>query len=381
MKRSFPEARVLLACLSSRPLSHYVLAAMEDQRLSWQTMFHAANQLGVGPLLYYRLAALGLREYIPAEMARRRREELFSNQARNMKLYADVKRVLTALTGEGIQVCVLKGLALAEGVYDHIGLRTMGDVDILVRKKDLDKAACVIEELGFMSNETYREKAWYRDHHHHLVPYVSPDCSLTIEVHWHIIERTAFMDMPVDELWSHLKPVRIADVPCLALSPEHMLLHMALHISSPNRFLGQLRGLCDVAQLLGRVGEEMDWLEVLRIAKLAEANKHLYCVLRLVRDVFGTSVPDEIFILLRRQIVFVPLEERLIGHIALNAALTPPADTDTLYEWVFLDLVNHLLSQRPYVGICRDLAKQVATRWKMRKMNESDRTGSPELRR
>ena len=366
MKHSSPEARILFACLSSRPVPHYVLTAMADRRLSWETMFRSANQLGVGPLFYYRLGVLGLRDHVPADLARRRKEELFSSQARNMKLYADVKHVLTAMTGQGIQVAVLKGLALAERAYEHIGLRTMGDVDILVRKEDLEKAGTIMEGLGFKSNEGYREKEWYRGHHHHLVPYVSPDGSMTVEIHWHIIERTAFMDMPVDELWSHMTPVHVASVPCLALSVEHTLLHMALHISSPNRFQGQLRGLCDVAQLLRRFGQEINWSEVIRIADLAEANKHLYCVLRLVQDAFGASVPDEVWGRLRRQIVFIPFEESLIRHIALNASLTIPIDTEILYEWILLDLVKHLLSQRPYAGICRDLATQIVRRWKMR---------------
>jgi hypothetical protein len=353
---------------------------MADQRLCWKIIFHEANQLGVGPLFYYRLGVLGLRDYVPAEPARRQKEELFSSQARNMKLYADVKKVLAALTGYGIQVTVLKGLALAEGAYEHIGLRTMADVDVLVRQEDLEKAAEILEALGFKSNESYREKAWYKDHHHHLVPYVSPDSSMTVEVHWHIIERTASLDVPVDDLWSHMKPARVASVDCLTLSLEHMLLHMVLHISSPNRFQGQLRGLCDVAQLLFRFGPEINWLEVMRITDLAQANKHLYCVLRLVEDVFGVTIPDEVRRRLRRQIIFLPLEEGLVKHIALNASLTVPVETERLYEWVLLDLVSHLLNQMSYVGICRDLLKQTVTRWKMRNACGSHRVGLPEFR-
>ena len=167
MKHSSPEARILLACLSSRPVPQYVLAAMADQHFCWDTTFHEANQLGVGPLFYYRLGVLGLRDYVPAEMAGRRKEELFSSQARNMKLYADVGWVLTALTKNGIQVAVLKGLALAEGAYEHIGLRTMADVDLLVKREDLEQAATIVEGLGFKANEGYRKKEWYKNHHHH----------------------------------------------------------------------------------------------------------------------------------------------------------------------------------------------------------------------
>ena len=56
---------------------------------------------------------------------------------------------MAALTREGLPVVVLKGAALAELVYQHIGLRTMADVDLLVEKKNLDKAGSILERLGY----------------------------------------------------------------------------------------------------------------------------------------------------------------------------------------------------------------------------------------
>ena len=85
------------------------------------------------------------------------------------------------------------------------------------------------------------------------------------------------MDMPIDQLWARAQSVRIASVPCLALSVEHMLLHMVLHLSSPNRFRGQLRGLYDVAELLRRFGHELNWAELLRVAALAECTQVPLC--------------------------------------------------------------------------------------------------------
>ena len=279
-----------------------------------------------------------------------------------MKVYAELKTVLTALTGEGLSVVVLKGAALAELVYRHIGLRTMADVDLLVEKESLDKAGAILERLGFLSNEGYRDKEWYREHHHHMVPYVSSDSSMTIEIHWHIIERTALMDLPIDQLWAHAQSVRIASVPCLALSVEHMLLHVALHLSGPNRFLGQLRGLYDVAELLRRFGHELNWAELLRMAALADAHKYLYIVLCLVRDALGAPVPVEVLRQLRRGISLLPLEERLIKHIGLHAACIVDVEEDSLYEWMLLDLLKNLLGCRTRREACRDVMSKIVQR-------------------
>jgi hypothetical protein len=356
------ESRALLSCLATNRTAQQILSDITDPQLSWEKLFDVACQLGVGPLLYVRLGELGLRDKIPVDVARRIKEECFSSQARNMKVYAELKTVLAALSWEGLSVVVLKGAALAELVYRHIGLRTMADVDLLVERKNLDKAGAILERLGFLPYEGYRDKQWYTEHHHHMVPYVSSDGSMTIEVHWHIIERTALIDLPIDQLWARAQSVRIASVPCLALSVEHMLLHVALHLSSPNRFLGQLRGLYDVAELLRRFGHELNWAELLRVAALADAHKYLYVVLCLVRDALGAPVPVGVLRQLRREISLLPLEERLIKHIGLHAVFIVDVEEDSLYEWMLLDLLKNLLSCTTHRGACRDVMSKIVQR-------------------
>jgi len=356
------ESRALLSCLATNRTAQQILSDITDHQLSWEKLFDVARRLGIGPLLYIRLGELGLRDKVPVDVARRSKEECFSSQARNMKVYAELKTVLAGLTREGLSVVVLKGAALAELVYRHIGLRTMADVDLLVEKKSLDKAGAILERLGFLPNEDYRDKQWYREHHHHMVPYVSSDGLMTIEIHWHIIERTALMDMPIDQLWARAQSVRIASVPCLALSVEHMLLHTALHLSSPNRFLGQLRGLYDIAELLRRFGHELNWAELLRMAALADANKYLYVVLCLVRDALGAGAPVEVLRQLRRKISLLPLEERLVKHISLHAACIVDVEEEFLYEWLLLDLLKNLLSCKTRSEACRNVVSKIVLR-------------------
>jgi len=359
------ECRVLLTCLAEKGTAKQVRSDMADAQLSWEKLFDIAARLGVGPLLYFRLGEFGLRDMIPAALVERSKNACLSSQARNMKVYAVLQSVLASLAGEGVPVVVLKGAALAVLVYQHIGLRTMADVDILVDRRDLDKAGAVVEQLGFVPQEGYRNKQWYKDHHHHMVPYVSADGSVTVEIHWHIIERTAPIDLPMEQLWDRAQSVRVATVPCLALSPEHMLLHVILHLSSPNRFLGQLRGLCDVAALLRRFGGEIDWLELQRMGALAGANRHLYVVLSMVRETLGAAVPADVLARMRREIVLFPFEERLIMSIGLSAAMIVDLGEKVSYEWIWLDLVQNLLGRRTRLEACRVVLGRFVQRAKL----------------
>ncbi|TKB91034.1 MAG: hypothetical protein E8D41_11345 [Nitrospira sp.] len=356
------ERRALLSCLAANQTPQQIHSDIINPQLSWEKTLGAACQLGIGPLLYARLGELGVRDKIPVDVLRQSKAHCFSSQARNMKVYAELKTVLEALTGEGLPVIVLKGAVLAELVYQHVGLRTMADVDLLVDKKNLDKAGSILERLGYVPDEHHRDKHWYREHHHHLVPYVSSDGSMTIEIHWHIIERTAFNDLPIEELWAHARAVKIASVPCLTLSAEHMLLHVGLHLSSPNRFQGQLRGLYDVAELLRRYGDDLDWTEVCRVATIADARKYLYVVLCLARDALGAPVPIVAIRQLRREISFLPFEERLVMQLALNAAFIIDVEEDSIYEWVLLDLLNGLLGCRTRREACQTVITKIAQR-------------------
>jgi hypothetical protein len=356
------ERRALLSCLAANRTPQQIHSDITDPQLSWEKTLGFACQLGIGPLLYARLGELSVRDKIPVDVLRQGKAHCFSSQARNMKVYAELKTALEALTGGGLPVIVLKGAVLAELVYQHVGLRTMADVDLLVDKKNLDKAGSILERLGYVPDEHHRDKHWYREHHHHMVPYVSSDGSMTIEIHWHIIERTAFNDLPIEELWAHARAVKIASVPCLALSAEHMLLHVGLHLSSPNRFQGQLRGLYDVAELLRRYGDDLDWAEVCRIAAIADARKYLYVVLCLARDALGAPVPIVAIKQLRREISFLPFEERLVMQLGLNAAFIIDVEEDSLYEWMLLDLLNGLLGCRTRREACQMVITKIVQR-------------------
>ena len=64
---STSETRVLLSCLASNRTSQQIASEVADSRVSWDRLFDLAGQLGVGPLLYFRLGALGIRDMIPAK--------------------------------------------------------------------------------------------------------------------------------------------------------------------------------------------------------------------------------------------------------------------------------------------------------------------------
>ena len=88
------------------------------------------------------------------------------------------KQLLELLDKHDIPCVILKGAAAAM-YYPHPSLRAMGDVDFLVKRGDLDRAAEVLESNGYVLTQ---EKDC-SDHRHH---YRYAKNGIRFELHWKI---------------------------------------------------------------------------------------------------------------------------------------------------------------------------------------------------
>ena len=362
MKLRAAERKMLVQCLRHDLLQRDYRRILACDTDSWERVFHAAAQLGVAPLLYVRLNHPVLRSIVPTTVLKQHKGDFLWSQVQNMKRFAKLRDVLSVLHAKGIEVIILKGAALAELVYDQIGLRTMGDIDILVHEEDLGKVESVLEEMGFRANESYRPKEWYRANHHHLAPYISQDNLLTLEFHHDISLITSPIRVSIDDLWTQAQAVRIASVPSLTLSWEHMLLHLALHISDQNHFVRDVRGLCDVTAIVKRFSSSIDWDRLVRCAHMSGAETHLYFALSLSREALGAEVPSPVLRQVRQYIDMRPFEERLLRLLCGRAILIFEPGKHLAYDWVFLDLIRDLLNNRSYIQSACDITQKAGRR-------------------
>jgi len=106
---------------------------------AWQAWRAAVDpqQLDIGshrllPLLYHNLRALGVADPSLPYYKAVYRQTWYKNNT----LFYQMAAVLTALQAAGLDTLVLKGTPLAIQYYQDIGLRPMGDFDLLVRTAD-----------------------------------------------------------------------------------------------------------------------------------------------------------------------------------------------------------------------------------------------------
>lgn len=69
-----------------------------------------------------------------------------------LRVRAELARLVAAWRAAGIEVLLFKGFAMAELFYPSAGWRTFGDVDVLVPPEDAPRAETIARELGWRSD-------------------------------------------------------------------------------------------------------------------------------------------------------------------------------------------------------------------------------------
>ncbi len=105
-------------------------------------------------------------------------------------------KMLDACAENGIDILPLKGAVMRE-LYPHSSLRNMCDLDLLVRKEDLERAGRLLENIG-LTFEKYGE----HDITYKMEPYVS------VELHFSVTDTHASLSSAkyYEDIWNIAKP-------------------------------------------------------------------------------------------------------------------------------------------------------------------------------
>jgi hypothetical protein len=320
-----------------------------------------ATHYELTPLLYANLEPIADSTWIPPEVMAQLKVLAQWHAFYNMNLYGKLQEVLNAFSQQRIPVIVLKGAALAALVYEDISLRSMKDLDLLVRGEDLDAADRLLRTLRYVPNESHHSQAWYREHHHHLAPYVAQDHSLVLELHHHILPPTIAERIPIHTLWQRAQPAQIISMTTLVLAPEDLLLHLSLHLVGDICIngVGKLRALRDIAEIISRYKESIDWEHLLREAKTYEVEKHLYYAFWLTQDIIDAEVPIQILRDLKPTKWRQSFEDRCLKYFLRKAVLDLAHDHSPIPAWVLsytcFQLLRPVGAGKKIGAICRRL--------------------------
>ena len=228
-----------------------------QQPVRWKSLFGLADQHGTQPLLYQSL--LGLEDAVPAEQMNWLKQSYQTNVYKNLLLSRELTRILEHLSAVGIAVMPYKGLALAETLYANITLRQAGDIDLIIRPKDLHHIRTAVAPLGYTPHTPLsedEERAYLKSGYE--CAFDSAAGRNLLEVQWAIQPRFYAVDFEMDGLFERAVAISVAGYPMKTLSSADLLLVLSAHAAK--HVWGRLVWLCDIARLMALPNLDWDWI-------------------------------------------------------------------------------------------------------------------------
>lgn len=214
------------------------------------------NSVGLLPLAYQNLSRLGCTDpHMGLLKGVYRRVWLETNQ-----LLHGTAPLFQALRAAGVDLLLLKGAPIAVAYYRNPALRSMSDIDVCVRRDQLETAHRVLDGQGWKPSAPLRSMS----RHRHALEYRHEELG-SIDLHWHVLKEVPHAAVN-DRFWADSEPLDFLGVPVRQLHPQDALLHTLLHGLYANH-APPIRWITDSLAILSSRGREIDWSRLIAFAE------------------------------------------------------------------------------------------------------------------
>lgn len=276
----------------------------------WPQLLTLAEQHGVLGHLTARLSELG-ENVVPAEkkclLVERRRVQVF----RTLTMTAELFRLLELFAGKQIPALVVKGPVLAIDAYGDPALRSYGDLDVLVRQRDIRRSTEVLQAAGYEAAVPLSAIDARKIPGQYL--FSRNDTKLLVELHNDFTLRYFPRRLPIEELFARQARVRLDGHEVPGLSVEDELVYICVH--GATHLWERLAWIADVAALVTRQ-REIDWRVTAEIARQVGAERMLATGLCLASDLLHAPLPAPVLAMLQRDVGAAKLAASIRARLA-----------------------------------------------------------------
>lgn len=319
--------------------------------IDWDFFLKKTRENGISGIVYLKLNekkndCLNIPSIIFEEL----KKDYYLNATKNTLIFEELGKVLKAFKKSGLQVIVLKGAALAETVYGNLALRSMSDVDLLVKKEDLYQIDEQLKILGYspwdravndidLSSTAYLTTLDYRS---------SSRNSFSFHIHWHFVNSTVpneyyINNIKMEDIWQDAEKTDIAHVETLVMAPHHLLIHLSEHALRVTHSLGKLSFFCDINESINFYQKRLDWDRLIKDSFKFGLDRIVYLTLYFTSGFLAAKIPGDVLLKLRPK--RFSLSERIFINSISNNNRFP-----NLSYIVHLSMNKGLFKKMQFVG-------------------------------
>jgi len=205
------------------------------------------------------------------------------------RISEQTREMLQALHAEKIQVVPLKGIWLAEHVYDDPSARPMSDIDLLVNPDTFEQACRVLNDLGYAAHDPARGTRVHGQTKHSLL--TRPNAALPVELHEELwCDQQPFVGPPdFRHVWNGLELSQLCGQPAWCFPLSRLWVYLAYHILWHGMAV-PLRSYLDVVLLMRRYEKMLNADAIRAEAEAWSLPFAARFVPRVACDLFGCEV-------------------------------------------------------------------------------------------
>jgi hypothetical protein len=256
--------------------------------VDWPQLLVLAEEHGVLAHLAKCLGELDenlVPEGIRRTLHERHRAQVFST----LRMSGELVRLLELFAAKGIPALVVKGPVLAMQAYGDPAMRSYGDLDLLVRQRDIRRATESLQSTGYLATIPLSSIDAGKIPGQYL--FRNSSTKLLVELHNDLTLRYFPRRLPLEKFFTRATLVNldVHEIPALAVEDE--LVYICIH--GTKHLWERLIWIADVAGLVSRQ-TSIDWQSATETAKEVGAERMLHTGLRLASDLLHARLPDAV---------------------------------------------------------------------------------------
>jgi len=263
------------------------IAALVSSTTDWPDLLRCVDVHAVAPLVYAPLAQTGR---VPAEPLAQLRAAVDENALRSITLTRALREIMVLLEDEQIPVIPIKGPLLARAAYGDLASRRFADLDLVVYRRDLDRARAILAQRGFQAAIALPRDAESTllgaDYH---IALVDQEHGIVVELHWALIRAGLAALRDETWAWTHACDTTSLGSPMRTLTADATFVYLCVHGSK--HLWSQLGWLCDVAAL-ARNDRAPSWPAVRELAASIGATRMVALGCALASELLGARECD-----------------------------------------------------------------------------------------
>ena len=275
----------LLLDSCSLPLNPAKISAMVDAVRDADSFIFLAQAQGV--LGHFAAALAGLPGLqIPPAFQDSLRVHQRAYLLANLAMTAELFRVLELFRQSEIECVVVKGPVLSLRAYGEPALRQYADLDLLLRQKDIPRAAEILVAAGCdsrISAEAIRSGKIPGEYR-----FRAQGAKIILELHTERTLRYFPLPLPIEKYFQSKISMSLDGRPVPALSAEHEFILISVH--GATHLWERLMWISDVAAMVHN-HPELDWNYIRQSAAEVGAERMVRVALLLSERLLGVRVP------------------------------------------------------------------------------------------